>query len=333
MRVKYYMMGVTIVVLSVANGHAATTPAQKCQAAKNQAVAKYDACRLKAEAKLVVKGDMTAYGNALIKCTDKHISKWGSLEQKAANEGDPCPSTLDQASILSFTNACSDAIATALGGSNVFAAANLAAGNIKSGQTIFGVAGTLTVPKSGQTTAYGAGSDGDVEAGSGLSYTDNGDGTITDNVTGLMWEKKDDSGGIHDKDNGYSWSGPSYGTTNDMDGTISTVFLATLNAGAGFAGHTDWRIPNYKELVSILNLEIPAPGPTVDAAFHKPGTCTGCMDVTAATCSCMGGSAYWSSTTYQSYSLLAWLVLFDNGFVDAYSKSNGYRVRAVRGGL
>jgi len=331
MKVNHYVMVTTMVVFGAATGHAATTPAQKCQAAKAQTVAKYHACRLKAEAKLVVKGDMTAYGNALSKCTDKYSTKWEALELKAANAGDPCPSTLDEAAILSFSNACGDAISTALGGSNVFTAANVTAGNIKLGQTVFGVAGTLTVPKSGQTTAYGPGSDGDIEAGSGLSYTDNGDGTITDNVTGLMWEKKDDSGGIHDKDNNYTWgmTSPPY----TMNGTMVSTFLATLNAGAGFAGYTDWRIPNAKELQSIVNYEIPYPGPTVDAAFHKPGTCTGCMDVTAATCSCTASDVYWSSTTYRLNPGFAWVVLFDNGDVYADGKDGGFRVRAVRGGL
>jgi hypothetical protein len=61
------------------------------------------------------------------------------------------------------------------------------------------------VLKTGQTTAYGTGSDGDLQKGTARSYTDNGDGTITDNVTGLMWEKKSDDGGIHDKDNMYTW--------------------------------------------------------------------------------------------------------------------------------
>jgi len=64
---------------------------------------------------------------------------------------------------------------------------------------------TPAFPASGQTTSYGPGSDGDVQAGATLSYTDNGDGTITDNNTRLMWEKNDDSGGIHDQDNGYTW--------------------------------------------------------------------------------------------------------------------------------
>jgi hypothetical protein len=108
-------------------------------------------------------------------------------------------------------------------------------------------------PATGQTTAYGTGSDGDVEAGAALSYTDNGDGTITDNSTGLMWEKKSDDGSIHDKDSSYTWSGASYATTNVMDGTIKSAFLDTLNdvGGGGascFAGHCDWRMPNVKEL-------------------------------------------------------------------------------------
>lgn len=45
-------------------------------------------------------------------------------------------------------------------------------------------------PASGQTTSYGAGDDGAVQAGAKLAYLDNGDGTITDKNTGLMWEKK-----------------------------------------------------------------------------------------------------------------------------------------------
>ena len=38
-------------------------------------------------------------------------------------------------------------------------------------------------------------------------FKDNGDGTTSDNCTGLMWEKRDDAGGIHDVVNRYSWAG------------------------------------------------------------------------------------------------------------------------------
>jgi hypothetical protein len=45
--------------------------------------------------------------------------------------------------------------------------------------------GGAELPATGQTTPYGTGSDGDVEAGAALSYADNGDGTVTDKNTGL----------------------------------------------------------------------------------------------------------------------------------------------------
>ena len=174
------------------------------------------------------------------------------------------------------------------------------------------------LPATGQTTAYGTGSDGDVQAGAALSYTDNGDGTITDNNTGLMWEKKDDSGGIHDRDNIYTWCAdvsPANGVcdngTNAMDGTIVTTFLSTLNGGGGFAGYTDWRIPNAKELQSIVDYEVHFP--SVDPAFHQSATCTGCTDVTAATCSCTATALYWSSTTYPFIPGGAWIVGFHVG--------------------
>lgn len=124
--------------------------------------------------------------------------------------------------VHSFLGACGEAVATALAGGGLVADPRSCDADLGTCTTSLEICNTSSrLPKSGQTTSYGPGSDGAVQAGRALSYTDNGDGTITDNVTGLMWEKKDDSGGIHDKDNDYTWSGASYGAGTYLpDGTM-----------------------------------------------------------------------------------------------------------------
>jgi len=49
--------------------------------------------------------------------------------------------------------------------------------------------------KTGQTTIYRTGDDGYYQKGIARSYTDNHDGTVTDNVTGLMWAKDGNAAG------------------------------------------------------------------------------------------------------------------------------------------
>jgi hypothetical protein len=188
----------------------------------------------------------------------------------------------------------------------------------------------MSLLKTGESTPFGPGSDGDLQYGAARSYTDNGDGTITDNSTGLMWEKKTQDGSIHSAWATYSWSGPSLGTTNIMDGSITSTFLATLNGGSGFAGHTDWRIPNRVELESLLNLQNYYPA--VDSVFD-----TNCeADCTVMTCSCTQSVAYWSSTTtapvFNPTSPGAWTVDFSQGFTAYSAKPTNQAVRAVRGG-
>jgi hypothetical protein len=186
---------------------------------------------------------------------------------------------------------------------------------------------------SGQTRPFGPGSDGDVRAGAVLSYTDNGDGTITDNNTGLMWEKKDESGGIHDRHNRYRWG--TNGVPFPMNGSMVTEFLATLNRAPCFAGHCDWRIPNVRELQSLVDFGVPYPGPTVNKAFHDPVGCPHCTDITLPSCSCTSADRYWTSSTYvgRKNGSWAWYVHFSGGTLRYHDKFAIMKIRAVRGGL
>lgn len=69
------------------------------------------------------------------------------------------------------------------------------------------------------------------------SYTDNNDGTITDNVTGLMWTKSPDLN--HD------------GLINVSDKLTHPEALASADTLTA-SGYTDWRLPSIKELYSLI---------------------------------------------------------------------------------
>jgi hypothetical protein len=332
----------------------------KCESDKLKVAGKYAACRLGAESKAVKSGAAANFS----KCSAQFSDKWQTIEARAG--AGVCPSEGDESSIAARITADGGEVATLLAGGTIADdcgngaldpgeqcdTANLGGATCDSlGYTLGGMlacdlqchfdttaCASQQLPASGQTTSFGAGSDGDIEAGAVLAAVDNGDGTITDLNTGLTWEKKDDSGGIHDMDSGYTWCADTSPAdllcdngTGQMDGTLVTDFLATLNAGGGFAGHTDWRIPNVRELQTIVDYE--NAGPAAGSPFHEPATCTGCADVTLADCSCTDASAYWSSSSVAGGLDEAWNVLFDNGGINARSKTSIRRARAVRGGL
>jgi len=179
-------------------------------------------------------------------------------------------------------------------------------------------------PATGQTTCWdgsgnvipcaGTGQDGDLRKGAPLAYVDNGNGTVTDKNTGLVWEKLSVDRSVHDVGNVYTWD------------QAFSVHVATLNS-TNFAGHNDWRVPNVRELQSIVNYQ--NFNPPVSPAFNN--NCS--LGCTVTTCSCTANSGvYWSSTTVARTPTNAWLVEFVDGFVSNTGKSFVKFVRGVRGG-
>jgi hypothetical protein len=104
------------------------------------------------------------------------------------------------------------------------------------------------------------------------SFTDNSDGTITDNATNLMWMQDDNGEGI-DWENALSYA-ESY----------------------EFAGYSDWRLPNVKELQSILDYTR-SPGTSNSAAINPLFNCTEITNEADQA----DYPFYWSSTTHSNW--------------------------------
>jgi hypothetical protein len=152
-------------------------------------------------------------------------------------------------------------------------------------------------------------------------YFDNGDGTVTDNQTGLMWEKKSaaGTGDVHDVNNVYTWSAAA---STDPTGTLYRDFLQQLNGldflgGAScFAGHCDWRIPSPGELRSTLQGSYPDCYPTTTCTPPDPPFGPTQLN------------NYWSSSSATTD--YAWYVSFILGSVYINFKTNPGYARAVR---
>jgi len=104
------------------------------------------------------------------------------------------------------------------------------------------------------------------------NFKDNGDSTITDNATGLMWAK-------YDSHSGMNWQ-------------AALTWAQTKNK-ANYCGHNDWRLPDVKELHSIVDYTR-SPATTNSAAIDLIFNCTNITNE--------GGNTdfpwYWSSTTF-----------------------------------
>jgi hypothetical protein len=198
----------------------------------------------------------------------------------------------------------------------------------------------------------------------GGRFVDNGDGTIADTQTTLMWEKKlgagsgSDAANLHDADNSYSWSGqcslssdvgcqpnPAAALACAAGAQGNQAGCGTCQVGHGTCAVNPPGITTIWDWVAELNTanfaghsdwRIPTPAelasivdyaamlPAVDGAFNGVGCGATCLDPTSAACSCTQIGGFWTATLASDDSHSARIVSFDTGFVDFADRSLPY---------
>lgn len=162
------------------------------------------------------------------------------------------------------------------------------------------------VPKTWQTTIFYSGDDGAL--GKGVPwptprFTDNYNGTVTDNLTGLVWTQNASIFKI------LPWEDACEACSNLASGEYG------LSDGSQ-AG--DWRLPNVRELQSLIDYG--KCGPALPEGHPFVG---------------VASFYYWSSTTYAPFApdlSWGWFVYLGDGVVGADEKSEESYVWCVRGG-
>ncbi len=175
------------------------------------------------------------------------------------------------------------------------------------------------VPKTGITATSVLSDDGDLEKGVAWPnprFTDEGNGTVTDNLTGLIWLKDADCMGQR-----------VWGTGGDE--TFDVV--SRLNGGENFSctdyianTHNDWRLPNVRELQSLVHYGFFSPAVPNTAGTGQWSAGTPFYDVRS--------GYYWSSSTFANNPTDAWFVYMHSGYVGLTNKTSSVYVWPVRGG-
>jgi DNA-binding beta-propeller fold protein YncE len=181
--------------------------------------------------------------------------------------------------------------------------------------------GNSEIWKTGQTTSYRTGDDGDLERGiawPAQRFNDNGNGVVTDNLTSLVWLKNTNciNTNYPSFDNDEFYGDGSVTWQHALDFVKDINNRTYPNCGAGY---TDWRLPNGIELRSLIdysrdNVSLPASYPFTN----------------------LQSRSYWSSTTLAYRTDGAWIVSMWNGYVafndKDYYDDYDYYVWPVRSG-
>jgi len=197
------------------------------------------------------------------------------------------------------------------------------------------------VPKTGQAICYDvtsgsspavipckySGQDGEFQAGIAPvapRFTDNGDGTVRDNFTGLIWLKNANCRGINTVETADTSMVKAYAFVEDLNTQNIPAIHGIPNNCGDTAENTDWRIPNRFELESLLDLGEVDPALPTGHPFQNVVS---------------SGKPYWTSS-YVSYFApdfgIGWTVHFSSGavlqnqWVNATETAN---IWPVRGGV
>ncbi|MDV7186358.1 DUF1566 domain-containing protein [Lutibacter sp. TH_r2] len=141
--------------------------------------------------------------------------------------------------------------------------------------------------------------------GATMDYTDNGDGTVTDNNTGLMWQQVPSA-------SNYTWQ-EAVDYCDDLE----------------LSGYDDWRIPSLKELFSISDFN--TGWPYINTTYFNLASGEVTKDEQ------FWSSNYYVGVTVEGGSSAAFGVNHVTGHIKAYAANSngpigGKYVRAVRGG-
>ena len=129
-------------------------------------------------------------------------------------------------------------------------------------------------------------------------FIDNGDGTVTHQKTGLMWQRFAV---------GQNWS-----ASTCLGEPEELTFDQALSVSSNFAGYSDWQLPTIAELLTLIDYENYKPAINSKAFPNTPST------------------GFWSSSPFGAHPELVYYINFERGSVAQQSRSEVWAVRLVR---
>ena len=145
---------------------------------------------------------------------------------------------------------------------------------------------------------------------------DNGDNTVTDTTTGLMWMKTDQVLKNHQPmswDDGLIYVFELNRATSNKEFRAERSDLALISDNCG--NHPNWRIPNRNELQSLINYHLV--NPVSDPVFGDAS---------------VASRYYWTSSYFVADATKAWVINFHNGQSMEFNKNSvDVYIRPVRG--